>query len=114
MALSASVAPTPATSQSAVTAALSAGLKATALKGDTTPSLQEIASRGAWPFEGASWLPNSYYTYNNPSLVTHPAAYFFGNTVSRKTIVLFGDSFVGNWLRSSCPSPRAASPGTTR
>jgi hypothetical protein len=62
-----------------------------------TPSLQSIAdSNNAFELSGPAYFA-SCDAYGNHNEQTHPTPCLFGDTKSTKTIVLVGDSNVGNW-----------------
>jgi SGNH domain (fused to AT3 domains) len=98
----------PAPSEKALVSALSAGLLAKALPKVLTPTLRQLSSdpyaqEGAVTFVKASCDP---YTY--PSEAANPQPCWFGAT--KKTdpvIVIYGDSFVGNWMPALDSAGRA-------
>jgi SGNH domain (fused to AT3 domains) len=87
----------PAPTNAAVTGAIKSALKVTTLPSGLTPSLAAIASEGPIPFLGVSFL-NSSCGSGYGTDATDPKPCWFGPTSAKRTIVLFGDSFVGSWI----------------
>jgi SGNH domain (fused to AT3 domains) len=85
-------------SSKAVKNALTSALKLKTIPSDLTPSLAAIASKGLLSFVGASWLTSSCSPLVNTSDAARPQPCWFGDKSAKRTIVLFGDSFVGSWL----------------
>jgi hypothetical protein len=84
-------------SATAVLKAIAAAPKITSIPSNLTPSLNAFANpskasqlSGVIAFEACDG-------YNNPSQQKHPKPCVFGDRHAKKTIVLVGDSFVGNW-----------------
>jgi SGNH domain (fused to AT3 domains) len=88
----------PASSSGSVASALTAALKVKLLPPKLTPSLQAISAQGLTPFVGVSWLTPSCSPLVHTGDATHPVPCWFGDKSAKRTIVLFGDSFVGSWL----------------
>jgi SGNH domain (fused to AT3 domains) len=88
----------PASSFSAVKGALTSALKIKTIPSNLTPSLAAVASKGTVPFIGASWLAPSCTPEIDPSDAADPQPCWFGDKSAKRTVVLFGDSFVSNWL----------------
>ena len=87
----------PPSSPAALQRTITSALKVNALPSLLSPSLAAIASLGAGHFAGASWLlgkgcgPNGNDAFD-------PCPAYFGLKSATRTIVVFGDSFVSNWL----------------
>src|SRR5208283_1058463 len=88
--------PPPATAaQVAVAVKSSTSIKS--IPTDLTPSLQSFANgTEAFKLSGPSYF-GSCDAYGNAKEQAHPSPCLFGDTKSTKTIVLVGDSSVGNW-----------------
>jgi hypothetical protein len=58
----------------------------------------DMAGPNFYSFQGTSLLKPSCDPYSYPKEVFHPRPCIYGSTSAKRTIVIFGDSFVGNWL----------------
>jgi hypothetical protein len=89
----------PARSEAAVIQALTAGLSLQRLPTTLTPSLKELAA-DPYRQEGAiTYLRPSCDPYTYPAEASHPTPCWYGATArTDPVIVVFGDSFVGNWM----------------
>lgn len=85
--------PSPAVLQRTIISAL----KVNALPPGLSPSLEAIASLGAGHFAGASWLVGRGCGPDGGDAFD-PCPAYFGLKSAKRTIVVFGDSFVSNWL----------------
>jgi len=88
----------PATTTAAVRSAIAASLKQSSLPKSLTPSLMDMAGPNSYSFQGTSLLRPTCDPYDYPKEVFHPKPCIYGLTSAKRTIVIFGDSFVGNWL----------------
>jgi hypothetical protein len=87
----------PPSSPAALQRTIVAALKVNSLPSDLSPSLAAVASLGTGHFAGAGWLlGKACGPDGNDAFDPCPA--FFGLKSAKKTIVVFGDSFVSNWL----------------
>jgi hypothetical protein len=101
------LAPSPGTSAQ-VAAAVQASTSIQSIPSGLTPSLSSVStSSGYWKAISTDYINNYCNAYNTPSLRTRPAACFYGDLSSKKTIILYGDSNAGNW------APAAAIAATT-
>jgi hypothetical protein len=97
--LAAASSPTPpAPTSAAVASAIAASLKHNSLPKSLTPSLTDVAGNNVYAYQGTSFLKPSCDPYNYMKEVFHPKPCIYGSTNAKRTIVIFGDSFVGNWL----------------
>jgi hypothetical protein len=88
----------PAASNAAVAAAITTSLAKESLPSSLTPSLTAIAGSNVYALQGTSYLKQNCDPYNFPKEVAKPKPCVYGAVKSKRTIVIFGDSFVGNWL----------------
>ncbi len=90
---------TPASTQQALNRALAAGLTIKALPSHLAPTLQQLSSD---PYKQAGATADVNKTcdpYTYPSEARTPTPCWFGATGPKDpVIVIFGDSFVGNWM----------------
>ena len=90
--------PTPFASLGALQLALKHAETIQTVPSGLSPTLVQVAS-APFPFEGASYQHTNCNPYSNPSEATHPNPCWYGSLVATAPIVvLFGDSFVGNWI----------------
>jgi SGNH domain (fused to AT3 domains) len=84
-------------SAAAVLKSIAAAPKITSIPSNLTPSLKDFADASkASQLSGVVAFQNCD-GYNNASQQKNPKPCVFGNRHAKKTIVLVGDSFVGNW-----------------
>jgi len=91
----------PAASNKVVTAAIAAALSKHAIPADPnklTPDYLSIIQNDPNSLQGTSWLKGNCNPYSNPSQAAAPQPCFYGSTSASRTIVIFGDSYVGNWI----------------
>lgn len=77
---------------------LTAALSSTRLPSQTVSSLGLISKGNWWKYTGNSMTLTSCNPLTNPAEAKNPRPCFYGNTRAKRTIVIFGDSMVGNWL----------------
>jgi len=98
----ASAQPKPASSNSAVSAAVQKALKTKAISlsnpNQLTPNYLDIVQDNPNSLQGTSLLKANCNPYSYPNEVANPTPCIYGSTTATKTIVIFGDSFVGNWI----------------
>ena len=82
----------------AVASAIAASLNRRSLPKSLTPSLMDVSGANAFSFQGTSFLKPSCDPYDYMKEVFDPKPCIYGSTRAKRTIVIFGDSFVGNWL----------------
>jgi len=80
-----------------VAAAVKASISISTLSPEVEATLEEFASPSSSDLTGPSTY-GSCDPYNSEALALAPKACFFGNLHGSKTIVLVGDSNVGNWV----------------
>lgn len=90
--------PQPAATSAAVASAVKAALKQNSLPNSLTPSLMDVAGNNVYAMQGTAFLKRDCDPYNYRNEVFNPQPCIYGSTSSKKTIVIFGDSYVGNWL----------------
>lgn len=101
------LAPTPGTAAQ-IAAAVQASTSIESIPADLTPSLSSVStSSGYFKALSTDYINNYCNAYNTPSVRTHPAACFYGDLTSKRTVILYGDSNAGNW------APAAAIAATT-
>jgi hypothetical protein len=93
-----SMAIAPATTNAQVANAIAASLKQHSLPAALTPSLADVAGNNVWALQGTALLKPGCDPYNYMKEVFHPKPCIYGDTGAKRTIVIFGDSYVGNWL----------------
>jgi hypothetical protein len=94
---SASTARSTPASAAAVLKAVAAAPKLAAIPSTLTPSINSFANPSkAYVLSGVSTFQDCD-GYNSPQQQKHPTPCLFGDRHGKKTIVLVGDSFVGNW-----------------
>jgi len=81
-----------------VTAAVKASTSIQSLPSDLTPSLSLVQTEsGYWSVMSTDYINNYCNAWNTPSLRTNPAACFYGDLSSKRTVILYGDSNAANW-----------------
>lgn len=81
-----------------VAAAVKASTSIESLPSDLTPSLPSVQSgSGYWSALSTDYINNYCNAWNTPSLRTNPAACFYGDLSSKRTVILYGDSNAANW-----------------
>ncbi len=92
----------PAASNSAVAAAIRTALKTHAISlgnpNELTPNYLDIIQDDPNSLQGTSFLKAGCDPYNFPNEVSNPQPCIYGATKASRTIVIFGDSYVGNWI----------------
>lgn len=88
----------PAASNAEVAKAVAASLKLRSLPSSLTPSLTAIASSNINNFQGTDMLRPTCDPYTDLQQTSNPKPCIYGATKAKRTIVIFGDSYVGNWL----------------
>jgi SGNH domain (fused to AT3 domains) len=88
----------PASTNASVATAISASLKQNSLPKSLTPSLESVSGENVYAIQGTSFLKPNCDPYNFMNEAKNPKPCIYGATKSKRTIVIFGDSFVGNWL----------------
>lgn len=88
--------PAPVASLSKLDQLLTKSIKQTNLPTDLVPSLNQLAS-GA-DIQGSAYLRKSCDPYVFNSQAHDPVPCWYGSTKATRTVVIFGDSFVGNWI----------------
>jgi hypothetical protein len=88
----------PAATNAALASAISSALKQNSLPSSLTPSLTQIAGGNVYALQGTSYLKRNCDPYNYLTEVSDPKPCLYGAVGAKRTIVIFGDSFVGNWL----------------
>jgi hypothetical protein len=88
----------PAGSNAAVASAISAALKENSLPKSLNPSLESVSGENVYAIQGTSLLKPNCDPYNFMNEARSPKPCVYGATNAKRTIVIFGDSFVGNWL----------------
>jgi hypothetical protein len=94
-------APKPAASSAAVSAAIAAALKTRSISvtsNKLTPSYLNIIQDDPNTLQGTAYLKADCNPYSYPSEVADPKPCIFGSASATRTIVIFGDSYVGNWI----------------
>jgi hypothetical protein len=81
-----------------VAAAVKASTSVESLPSDLTPSLSSVQTEsGYWSALSTDYVNNYCNAWNTPSLRTNPAACFYGDLSSNRTVILYGDSNAANW-----------------
>ncbi len=88
----------PAASNAALASAIASSLTKQALPKGLNPPLAALAGSNVYAEQGTSYLKVNCDPYNYPAEIAKPKPCIYGNVKSKRTIVIFGDSFVGNWL----------------
>lgn len=87
-----------AASPAQVLALVKASVSIATIPNNLTPSLSAATSETtAMTVDAANYIKPSCNPYWTHSLATHPAPCWYGDTKSKKTFVLFGDSNAGMW-----------------
>lgn len=91
------LAPSPGTAAQ-VAAAVKASTSIDSLPSDLTPSLSSVQTESGYLSALSTVYINNYCNASNtPSLRTNPAACFYGDFSSKRTVILYGDSNAANW-----------------
>jgi hypothetical protein len=88
----------PAPNNGAVANAIAASLKLRSLPSSLNPSLTAIANGDVNNFQGTDMLKQDCDPYTHMQQVFSPKPCIYGAIKRTRTIVIFGDSYVGNWL----------------
>ena len=81
-----------------VAAAVKASTSIESLPSDLTPSLSSVQTESGYMSALSTVYINNYCNASNtPSLRTNPAACFYGDFSSKRTVILYGDSNAANW-----------------
>jgi SGNH domain (fused to AT3 domains) len=81
-----------------VAASVKASTSIASLPSDLIPSLASVQSEsGYWGALSTDYINNYCNAWNTPSLRTSPAACFYGDLSSKRTVILYGDSNAANW-----------------
>jgi hypothetical protein len=92
----------PAASNSAITGAIRNALKVKAISlahpYQLTPNYLDIVQDDPNTLQGTSLLKANCNPYSFPKEVANPQPCIYGSTSASRTIVIFGDSYVGNWI----------------
>ncbi len=88
----------PAASNAVVARAIASSLTKKSLPKGLTPSLAALAGSNVYGEQGSSYLEANCNPYNYPNEISNLKPCVYGDVKSKRTIVIFGDSFVGNWL----------------
>ena len=91
---SSDVAPVPSLAQ--LDQILAKSIKQSNLPADLVPSLLKISEYQ--DIQGSSYLHNSCDPYLKNGEALNPVPCWYGSVTARRTVVIFGDSFVGNWI----------------
>lgn len=75
---------------------LAKSIKRETLPSNLVPSLSDLANTNA--VQGSSYLHDSCDPYVVNGEAKDPTPCWYGLTSSKRTVVIFGDSFVGNWM----------------
>jgi len=75
---------------------LAKSIRQSHLPTDLVPSLAQLSSGQG--IQGSSYLRKSCDPYVFNGQARNPAPCWYGSATAKKTIVIFGDSFVGNWI----------------
>jgi len=86
----------PVSSFAQLEAVLATSIKQTQLPADLVPSLEQLSN--VQEVQGSAYLHASCDPYVYNSEASDPAPCWYGSMTSTKTVVIFGDSFVGNWI----------------
>ncbi len=92
----------PAASNTAVAAAIRSALKTRAIDlahpYQLTPDYLDIVQDDPNSLQGTSLLKANCNPYSFPNEVSNPHPCIYGATNASRTLVIFGDSYVGNWI----------------
>ncbi len=91
---SSDVAPVPSLAQ--LDQILAKSIKQSKLPADLVPSLLKISHNQ--DIQGSAYLHNSCDPYLKNGEALNPVPCWYGSVTARRTVVIFGDSFVGNWI----------------
>jgi hypothetical protein len=87
---------TPIASLASLDQLLAKSIKQSQLPKDLIPSLTQLSS--GQDVQGSSYLRKSCDPYVYNAQASNPAPCWYGSLTAKKTVVIFGDSFVGNWI----------------
>jgi len=87
----------PVTSIAALDQMLAKSIKQNKLPDSLTPSLKSTISN-PYPVQGFSYLHSSCDPYNYNREARDPVPCWYGSKTAKRTIAIWGDSFVGNWV----------------
>lgn len=87
----------PVASLSKLDAVLAKSIKQQNLPSNLTPTLTEIADSPT-EIQGSGYLRTSCDPYVVNSEAKNPVPCWYGSPTAKRTVVVFGDSFVGNWI----------------
>ncbi len=91
----------PAASNKAVSAAIAASISKRSIPADPnklTPSYLGIIQDDPYSLQGSWLLKSNCNPYNDHSEIAAPQPCIYGSANATRTIVIFGDSYVGNWI----------------
>jgi hypothetical protein len=88
---------TPVSSVAQLQGLLAKAIKQQKLPNDLVPSMTQLANDNDG-IQGYIYLHPSCDPYNATSEGKNPAPCWYGDPNSKRTVVIFGDSFVGNWI----------------
>ena len=88
--------PTTVSSMAQLDQILAKSVKQTRLPKDLVPSLEKLANINQE--QGSAYLRKSCDPYVYNAEARDPAPCWYGSLTAKKTVVIFGDSFVGNWI----------------
>jgi hypothetical protein len=86
----------PVASLSQLDQILAKSIKRSNLPTDLVPSLLKISHNQ--DVQGSAYLHDSCDPYVNNSEALNPVPCWYGSETAKRTVVIFGDSFVGNWI----------------
>ena len=87
----------PVSSLAKLKQALAKSIKQQKLPVNLTPSISRLSSN-VYAIQGSAWLRSSCDPYVVNSEAQNPVPCWYGSTSAKHTVVVFGDSFVGNWI----------------
>jgi hypothetical protein len=87
---------TPISSLVGLEQALAKSIKQSQLPKDLVPTLTQLSS--GQDVQGSSYLRKSCDPYVYNAQASDPSPCWYGSSSAKKTVVIFGDSFVGNWI----------------
>jgi hypothetical protein len=93
---SGSKAVTPVSTLAQLNQVLAKSIKQQKLPVNLTPSITQLSNINA--VQGSAYLHNSCDPYLENNEARSPVPCWYGSTTAKNTVVIFGDSFVGNWI----------------
>jgi hypothetical protein len=87
---------TPVSTLAQLDKVLAKSIKLESLPTDLVPSLTQLANSNA--VQGSSYLHHSCDPYVVNSQAKDPVPCWYGSKTATRTVVIWGDSFVGNWI----------------